>query len=447
MSSSLRFPAGFVWGSATSAHQVEGGNRLNDWWRFECEPGHIADGDTSGPACRQYELFDQDFALAAADHHRAHRFSIEWSRIEPEPDRFDAKEVAHYHQVLASLRRQGLEPMVTLHHFTNPLWISERGGWENPETIEHFVSFARFCGKEFGGEVDWWCTVNEPEVYAFRSFSEGVWPPAKKDDSAALAVIANLLEAHGHAYRALHDADRIDADGDGYAARVGFAKHYAVLEPSRPWFPLDLIRTFFESRVFNDDVLRAPRTGDIDLSIPGARPVKRRVPELEASLDWVGLNYYARWRVKMFAPDAHVATEGAPVNDLGWELYPRGIGEAVQRLTDLGVPIIVTENGVADAKDRLRPRVLVDTLAHLAEAIQRGAPVLGYFHWSLIDNFEWADGYRGRFGLYAVDFSQPDRPRRRRRSAEIYAQIAGSNEVDTELLRDTGPLDPLADVG
>jgi len=447
MSSSLRFPAGFVWGSATSAHQVEGGNRLNDWWRFECEPGHIADGDTSGPACRQYELFDQDFALAAADHHRAHRFSIEWSRIEPEPDRFDAKEVAHYHQVLASLRRHGLEPMVTLHHFTNPLWISERGGWENPETIEHFVSFARFCGKEFGGEVDWWCTVNEPEVYAFRSFSEGVWPPAKKDDSAALAVIANLLEAHGHAYRALHDADRIDADGDGYAARVGFAKHYAVLEPSRPWFPLDLIRTFFESRVFNDDVLRAPRTGDIDLSIPGARPVKRRVPELEASLDWVGLNYYARWRGKMFAPDAHVATEGAPVNDLGWELYPRGIGEAVQRLTDLGVPIIVTENGVADAKDRLRPRVLVDTLAHLAEAIQRGAPVLGYFHWSLIDNFEWADGYRGRFGLYAVDFSQPDRPRRRRRSAEIYAQIAGSNEVDTELLRDTGPLDPLADVG
>jgi|KBSSwiStaDraftv2_1062776.scaffolds.fasta_scaffold33182_4 beta-glucosidase len=447
MSVTHRFPAGFVWGSATSAHQVEGGNRLNDWWRFESEPGRIANGDVSGAACKHYELFDQDFALAAADHHRAHRLSIEWSRIEPEPGRIDVREVAHYHEVFASMRKHRLQPLVTLHHFTNPLWIADRGGWENRETVDRFVAFARFCGREFGGDVDWWCTVNEPEVYAFRSFSEGVWPPCRKDDSAALMVIANLLEAHGLAYRALHEADRIDADGDGYAARVGFAKHYAVLEPSRPWFPLDLIRTFFESRVFNDDVLRAPRTGEIDLSIPGARPVKRRIPELEASLDYVGLNYYARWKVKMFAPDVHVATEGAPVNDLGWELYPRGVEEALLRLTDLGVPILITENGVADATDRMRPRVMVDTLVHVAQAIQRGAPVLGYYHWSLMDNFEWADGYRGRFGLYHVDFSDPARPRTRRRSADLYARIARLNAVDADLRRDAATLDPLADVG
>jgi beta-glucosidase len=442
----LRFPPRFLWGATTSAHQVEGGNRNNDWWRFESQPGRIAGGDTSGSACRHYERFDEDFALAAADHHGTHRLSIEWSRIEPEEGRIDAREVAHYHEVLASLRRHGLVPLVTLHHFTNPLWIADQGGWENRRTVERFAEFARFCGAEFGGEVDWWCTVNEPEVYAFRSYSEGVWPPARKDDSAALAVIANLLEAHGLAYRALHDSDRIDADGDGTSARVGFAKHYALLEPSRPWFPLDVLRTFFEARVFNDDVLRAPRTGLIDLSIPGARPSKRRVPELEGSLDWIGLNYYTRWRVKMFAPDPHVATRGAVLNDLGWELFPAGIEEALIRLVDLGAPIVVTENGVADAGDQLRPGVLVQSLAHVARAIERGAQVLGYYHWSLMDNFEWAEGYRGRFGLYRVDFADPALPRIRTRSADLYARIAAANAIEPDVLRGAG-LDPGAALG
>jgi beta-glucosidase len=447
VATTTRFPPRFLWGAATSAHQVEGGNRLNDWWRFESEPGRIADGDRSGDACRHYELFEQDWALAAADRHGAHRLSIEWSRIEPEEGRFDAREVAHYHAVLASLRRHGLVPMVTLHHFTNPLWIADRGGWENPWTIERFVEFARFCGREFGGEVDWWCTVNEPEVYAFRAYGEGVWPPARQDYSAALTVIGNMIEAHGLAYRALHDVDRVDADGDGEAARVGFAKNYTLLEPFRPWFPLDVLRAFFEARVFNDDVLRAPRTGLIDLSIPGARPVKRRVPGLEGSLDWIGINYYTRWRVKMFAPDAHVATAGARLNDLGWELFPSGLEESLIRLVDLGVPIVVTENGVADATDRLRPRVLVDSLVHMARAIERGARVLGYFHWSLMDNFEWADGYRGRFGLYRVDFSDPARPRIRTRSADLYARVVAANAVEPDVIREAGGLDPEASLG
>ena len=438
-----RFPADFFWGTATSAHQVEGGNRFNDWWRFESEPGRIAHGDTSGPACRHYERVEQDFALAAADHHGAHRLSIEWSRIEPEPGRFERQEVEHYHAVFAALRRHRLQPHVTLFHFTLPLWIADRGGWENHETVERFVSFARFCAREFGAEVDWWCTVNEPEVYAFRGYSEGVWPPAKRDDSAALAVIANLLEAHGRAYRALHQEDRADADGDGHAARVGFAKHYALLEPSRPWFPLDVLRAHLESRVFNDAVLRAPVTGTIDLSIPGARGIRRRVQELERSLDYLGLNYYTRWKVRMFAPEPHVVPRGATLNDLGWEIYPRGLEDVLVKLAGIGVPIVITENGVADAADRLRPRALVESLHHVARAIERGAPVRGYFHWSLMDNFEWADGYRGRFGLYRVDFADPERPRTRTRSADLYARIAAANAVEETLWREAaGDLEP-----
>jgi beta-glucosidase len=429
MSSTLAFPHGFLWGAATSAHQVEGGNRWNDWWRFEQVPGAIRGGDVSGEACRHYERFDEDFALAAADGHNAHRLSFEWSRLEPERGRWNPAEVAHYHAVLASLRRHRLTPVVTLHHFTNPLWVADRGGWENRETIDHFVEFVRFCAREFGGEVDWWCTVNEPEVFAFRGWSEGLWPPRKRDDGAALVVMANLLEAHGRAYRVLHDEDHGDADGDGVPARVGFAKHRPQLVPAHPTFPLDQLRAFFENRVFNLGVERAAITGTIELAIPGAPTVKRRVAELENALDWYGLNYYTRWQVNALGKEAHTARRGAPLNDLGWEIWPEGLADAARTAAKLGKPVLVTEHGFADARDTRRPEALERSLAALAREASLGTRVLGYLHWSLLDNFEWSDGYSGRFGLYTVDFDDPARPRTRTRSAEVLARIARANAV------------------
>ncbi len=432
------FPDGFLWGAATSAHQVEGGNTRNDWWRFEQLPGKIAHGDRSGEACRHYERFDQDFALAQADGHNAHRLSFEWSRLEPERGRFAESEVRHYHDVLASLRRRNLVPIVTLHHFTNPLWIADQGGWENPRTMADFEAFARFCGREFGAEVDWWVTVNEPEVLAFRAYSEGLWPPQERDDSAALAAMANLLEAHGRAYRALHEEDRGDADGDGAAVRAGFAKNYVILRGDRWWFPLDPLRAWLEGAVFNGAVLRAAMDGEIRLAIPGARGVRRRPPGLARSLDFLGLNYYTRWRVRHLAREAHVARRGVPVNDLGWEIHPAGMEWCVTHAARHGVPLLITENGFADETDRFRPRALVEHLLHLRRAIASGARVLGYLHWSLMDNFEWADGYRARFGLYRVDFDHPERPRHRTRSAEVYSRICRANAVTGEVLAEAG---------
>ena len=432
------FPTGFHWGTATSAHQVEGGNARNDWWRFEQIPGKIHGGAASGAACRHYERFDEDFALAQADCHNAHRLSFEWSRIMPERGQVDAAVVAHYHAVLASLERRALRPLVTLHHFTNPLWIADRGGWENPETVRHFCAFVRFCAREFGSEVDWWCTVNEPEVYAFRGWSEGVWPPARRDESAALAVMANLLEAHGLAYRILHEQDRGGAEGRGRTAHVGFAKHLPQLEGDRWWFPFDGLRARYEDAVFNQAVLEAAMTGEIRLEIPGARGVKRRVPELEKSLDFVGINYYTRWKVRMFGPESHVARRGSPRNDLGWEVYPRGFGQAVARAARLGLPVLVTEHGFADATDAFRPRALVESLVHLADAIRRGANVIGYYHWSLMDNFEWSDGYLGRFGLYRVDFGDAALPRHRTKSADLYSRIARANAIEQEVASEVG---------
>jgi len=429
----LRFPAGFLWGAATSAHQVEGDNRHNDWWRFEQRAGAIAGGARSGAACRHWERFEDDFALAAADGHNAHRLSLEWSRIEPAPGRIDAAAVAHYHAVLGSLRRHGLTPVVTLHHFTNPLWIADAGGWEARATVDRFADWVRFCAREFGGEVDWWCTVNEPEVYAFRGWSEGIWPPGVRDDSRALAVIANQLEAHARAYHVLHAEDRADADGDGVAARVGFAKHYVQLEALRPWHPLDRLQAHFERRVFVEAVERAAVDGVIDLAIPGARAVRRRLPELAGAFDFYGLNYYTRWRVCALAPTPHVATPGAPRNDLGWEVWPEGFRRALLAAGRFARPVLVTENGFADARDVLRPRAIVEFAAALHAARAAGVDVLGYLHWSLLDNFEWADGWRGRFGLYAVDPADPALARHRRRSAEVLARLARANALTAEV--------------
>ncbi len=433
-----RFPKGFHWGSATSAHQVEGGNRGNDWWRFEQQPGAIRGGARSGDACRHWERFDEDFARARGYGHTMHRLSLEWSRIEPGHGRHDAVAIAHYHEVFASLRRHGLTPLVTLHHFTNPLWIADAGGWETRSTLDRFDEFVRFCAREFGGEVDWWCTVNEPEVGAFRAYSEGVWPPGRRDDGRALGVMANLLEAHGRAYRILHDEDRADADGDGRAAVVGFAKHLPQFVPDRPWFIPDIVRASVEDRVFNTAVLHAAVTGDIALSIPGVTAVNRHVPELERSLDYVGLNYYTRWRVRSFARVPHVARRGAPLNDLGWEVWPTGLGEAARRAAATGAPVLVTEHGLADAADALRPRALTESLLGLGRAIEAGTRVVGYLHWSLMDNFEWSEGYEGRFGLEHVDFADPARPRTPRRSAGILARIARANAIDEDLAREVG---------
>ncbi|MCC6649959.1 MAG: glycoside hydrolase family 1 protein [Candidatus Eisenbacteria bacterium] len=428
-----RFPDKFLWGAATSAHQVEGGNTHNDWWRFEQQPGVIRGGRGSGEACRHHERFAEDFALAAADGHGAHRLSLEWSRLEPRRGHFDAAAVAHYHEVLGALRRLGMTPIVTLHHFTNPLWIADAGGWESRDTIDRFAEFATFCAREFGGEVDWWCTVNEPEVFAFRGWSEGIWPPAVRDNSRALGVIAHQLEAHGRAYHAIHEADRLDADGDGHAALVGFAKHHVQLEALRPWHPLDRLVAHFERRVFNEAVEQATVTGRIDLAIPGARPVRRDVPGLKGALDWFGLNYYTRWRVKSLAREPHVATPGAPLNDLGWEVWPEGFRRALHSAARAGKPVLVTENGFADAGDTLRPRALFEFAEAMHRAIAEGVPVAGYLHWSLLDNFEWADGWHGRFGLYGVDPADPRGPRRRTRSAEVLARLARANALTPEV--------------
>ena len=406
----------------TSAHQVEGGNDRNDWWDWEQRPGAVHGGDRSGAACRHRERYEEDLDLVRGLGLNAYRFSVEWSRLEPEPGRYDDDALEHYRAVARACRARGLSPMVTLHHFTIPRWFAAKGGFERHENIPQFIRFVRWIGAGLGDLVDHWITVNEPEVLGFYGYASGIWPPGVADRSRALIVIANLLEAHALASHALRETDCSDADGDGRATVIGAAKHWVHLDPRRAWHPLDRAAASVQHRVFNVAVARALAGHPIELSIPGARTVRRRVDALAGSSDFLGVNFYTRWMVSLVGKDPRSAKRGAPVNDLGWEIDAGGLGRALDACRVFGLPMIVTESGIADAADRWRPAFIRDSLASLDRARAGGADVRGYYHWSLMDNFEWADGYRGRFGLYAVDFQDPRLPRRARPSARVYAE-------------------------
>jgi len=409
----------FLWGVATSSYQIEGGITNNDWADWEKLPGTIRDGAVAGEASGSWAHWSRDLDRVQSLGLNAYRFSLEWSRIEPEEGRFDATALAKYRAILTGCRERGITPVLTLHHFTNPRWFLARGGWEDRANLALFERYVRLAGEHYGDLVDVWITINEPEVYGFYAYDAGLFPPGLKDRLRALRVIANLLEAHGVASQALRETDRIDADGDGHATLVGAAKHWVLLEPRNRWSPLDRIAAVAQERVFDVAVARALSGGMIDLWIPGVPAVKRRVDALQGASDFLGVNYYTRWQVGFGGDGPLSARPGVPKSDLGWEILPEGLETALRACTRFDIPLMVTENGIADGADRWRPDFIRASLAALDRARAAGADVRGYFHWSLMDNFEWHDAYEGKFGLFARDEAgvTGERP-----SAEVYAQ-------------------------
>ncbi len=438
----VTFPAGFWWGAATAAHQVEG-DLNNDWKAFEAVAGNVRDGDTSKIGVDHYKRFDADFTLAQEMGHNVHRLSIEWSRLQPTRGSWDATASAHYHDVFNSLKSRGLRPLVTLHHFTNPIWVADQGGWLTQSTQTDFADFASRAGKEFGAEVDDWITINEPNVYAFKTYDEGAWPPKHKNREEALQVMANLAKSHAAAYSALHAADQQDADGDGEKVRVGIAQHIAIFDPNAAWSPIDVATAYFNDLVFNRAFLKAVTSGDLDFSIPGVKGVSEKVPGAVNALDFIGVNYYTRWLCK---GSDRLAKPESPKNALGWEIYPEGLYRALKLANDYSqrpdgkkIPLYVTENGIDDRTGTARSPYLVNHLAEVAHAIQDGVDVKGYIHWTLLDNFEWSDGYAPRFGLYGVDRTEgQDLKRTPTPTVEVFKTIAKANAVSTELLKEHG---------
>ncbi len=416
-----RFPDNFLWGTATAAHQVEGGNHANDWWAWEQVPGHIKNGDRSDPACEHFERYASDFDLLRSLHQNAHRLSLEWSRVEPTPGEFSSTALAHYRDVLQALRDRGMEPLVTLHHFTNPTWIANAGGWEAPETAEYFARFAQRVTDDFGDLARHWITVNEPTVIAYQGYIKGEWPPGKRNLGAAARALVNLLRGHWMAY------ERVKSRHP--ELQLGLAHHLRVFDPARPFAPQDRAVAAAFNRVFNETTLKSLRLGR--LVWPLTRAGRASGPR--HSQDFVGVNYYTRelvkfnhrFRAELFGE--RIAPAGAPRSDLGWELYPDGLYRTLLSLRREQLPIYVTENGIADRNDVMRPEYLVTHVDAMRRAIEAGAPVRGYFHWTCFDNFEWAEGYSAKFGLIACDpLTQERRPRP---SARLFAEICRLNQL------------------
>jgi len=375
---------GFLWGAATAAHQVEGGNRWNDWWALE-EAGRLP--HRSGEACRHYETFDADFALGRSLGHNAHRLSFEWSRIEPTPGAWNDDAIAHYAAVVDSLRRHGLEPVVTLQHFTLPAWLAARGGWLAPDAVERFAGYVDVVARAFSGRVCHWITINEPTVYVKHAYVSCDWPPCGRRSwlDAARALRA-LGRAHTAAYDVLHRHD-----GD---AQVGIAHSAPWVVPCNPDRAADRLAARLRDAALNDIPLRL-----------FGRPARE-------ALDFIGLNYYARQIVaaKGASPFGRECTEdhhGGPrhFSTLGWEVHAPGLAEVLRRFARHGLPLVVTENGIATGDEAERTAYLVDHVASLRQALAEGLDVRGYFYWTLMDNYEWTAGRTARFGLCETDFA------------------------------------------
>jgi len=409
----------FLWGTATSAYQVEAENDRSDWAAFGRPP--------AGAACDFLAHAEADLDRAAALGTNAFRLSLEWSRIEPRPGERDPAAVDAYRRVLAACRARGLRPVVTLVQFTLPAWCAPRDrAWLRPEVQEAFARHAAFCGRTFGDLADLWVTLNEPNVQAGAGYVAGVFPPGRRlRQGLADRCQAALLEAHVRAYDALH------AGVPGPAA-VGVAPHLVRWRPSA-WDVGGVVRRAMER--FSWGFVEALTTGELRLAT-----LRRAVPWVEGKLDFLGLSYFCGFPATVPGALRFAGLLARPArpgtSDMGWPIDAAGfedvLVEASRRAA--GRPVVVTENGVADAADALRPAYLRDHLAALGRARARGADVRGYLHWSLVDNYEWHEGFAPRFGLFAVDYAT--QARTPRPSAALYRDLIAAARREEEEIRE-----------
>jgi beta-glucosidase len=381
----IKFPQNFLWGAATSAYQVEGDNVNADWWQWEKDAGR----ENSGSACRHYQFYEQDFNLAKSLNHNAHRLSIEWSRIEPEEGKFSQVELKHYLDVILSLKTHNIEPLVTLHHFTNPIWFSKLGGWENRRCVANFLRYCDFLTRSLAKYVRYWITINEPTVYIYHAYILGVWPPQLKSLLKAKRVQDNLIWAHIKAFRLIH---KIYKELNLLKPSISISQNMQAFVPCTANLKdrcAAILRDKWYNFGFLDKIMR------------------------HKTLDFIGVNYYSRQLVELrklgignLAMDV-CQNNHHPVkkNSLGWDIYPEGLYKLLLKLKIYGLPLIITENGICTSDDNLRWDYIYEHLRNIHLAMGKGVNVMGYLYWSLIDNFEWDKGFSPRFGLIEIDYN------------------------------------------
>jgi beta-glucosidase len=385
------FPDGFAWGVATSAHQIEGGNFNNDWWAWEHDPSSGC-AEPSGDACDSFHRWDQDVDLVADLGLTAYRFSLEWSRIEPAPGEYSTAALLHYRRICEACLDRGIEPVVTFHHYTIPRWLAEEGGWEAGDAPERFAGFVDCAGAVLGDVIGQACTLNEPNVMGVMGYFMGQFPPGVKDDLGRhLAVNETLIRAH-----------RLAVD----ALRAG---------PGQ--FPIGMTLSMAE--------LKAEEGGD------AVRDAAEEILENNflrgtAGDDFVGVQCYTRMH---FGPEGQAPDDPAVAQtEMGYEFWPQALEYVVRRTAAYtGVPVLVTENGIATNDDNERVRYMTEALEGVLRCLRDKVDVRGYFAWSLLDNFEWTHGYRPKFGLCQVDRETFER--RPKASARWFGSVARANAL------------------
>jgi beta-glucosidase len=418
---SHHFPAGFVWGVASSAHQVEGGTLNNQWSAWE-KQGRIKSGDHVGLACDWWRHAEQDFDRAQQLGINALRLSLEWSRIEPEEDRWDQAAMERYRGMLGALRRRGIRPFITLHHFTNPLWFEAKGAFATPKSVALFERYSERVVDAVGDLCTDWTTFNEPNVYSALGYFLGEFPPGRKGRFIVSArVTRNMCLAHAAAYRRIHARQP--------NANVGWAQHFVVFKPRRRKSVIDRWLSAFMDRRFNENFAESILYGRAPFPL---NKFGDTLSEVRGTCDYIGINYYSRLRAGLALDSPRTwffqltVPPHKPQGDSGVEIpygeaYPKGLRRAAERFASFNKPIYILENGVPDRDDRIRPWLMRRAVKQMRKLLAEGVDLRGYFHWSLTDNFEWNEGWHLRFGLIELDpLTQVRRPRP---SAQLYADI------------------------
>jgi beta-glucosidase len=430
-SDDILLPEDFWLGTSLAAHQSEGGNH-NSWTQWENLEGKIKNGDKSGLACDHWQRFEEDFENLSWLGVNTHRMSIEWSRLEPREGQWDRSAANQYRKMFQSLRRRDIRPVICLFHFTLPVWVSDLGGFENIKTIDYFSEFSKKAYDAFGDLVSDWLTLNEPVVYALGGYAAGLTPPGVKDLKRTMQVTINMLKAHGRAYHALKSKNS--------NLRVSFAQHMRTFKPKNIFSPLDYYGCSIANEILNWSWFKTILTGKIRVFIPTVFKAFEEAPECLGALDFIGLNYYSRDLIsvnpfteqKLFVTVPLTKTRKS---DMGWDIHPLGLRQLLKGIKKKGLggfPILITENGVADQKDELRSHFMFDHLKVFFEACSEfNLTPMGYLHWSLIDNFEWIDGFSPRFGLFAIDYNTLTRTARP--SAHYFKALA-TTKILTEPL-------------
>lgn len=417
------FPPDFTFGVATSAYQVEGGIE-NDWAEWE-RGGKLKEAHARcGRAVDHWNRYEEDYGLALDVGATAFRMSLEWARIEPERGRIDGAVLEGYRERLLRMKARGLRPVVTLHHFTHPTWFHRDTPWHLPQSVEAFRAYARAVAPLLVGLEALVITLNEPMVLLLGGYLQGLMPPGLTDGPKTMAALTNMVRAHVAAREELLAVlGRVE---------IGISQNTLAFAPDRPWHPLDRAIVRLGAQAYNHAFHEALVSGKLRVNMPGIGSARADIPGARGACDFIGMNYYTRAHLRFLTRAPFLAFQfrdphGRGLTDIGWELWPEGFGQVLRELKRYGLPVWVTENGMDDRGGERRAAYIHDHLGQVLAARAEGVDVRGYLYWSLLDNFEWLEGWGPRFGLYHVDFDTLER--RPTPACHYYKEVATTRRL------------------